>query len=200
MVALGSLLRRWPSKRCFPFRHGLLPDSDREKPSMRRKAGGSMMATRALSTPPPIVPPRRIMRPSRQQGRRRAPLAPRTRRGRTSMPELPVRGRQLNRSERIGKRGRWASLSPRRPKPGGRTTDATDTAVPENRSRGRSQTVLYNVRRLHQALGYRAPMAVWREGAAPTAHGHVDNASALTTCPQADPGFSVKKIEVPRWP
>jgi hypothetical protein len=42
------------------------------------------------------------------------------------------------------------------------------------------------VRRLHQALGYRAPMAVWREGAAPTAHGHVDNASALTTCPQAD--------------
>ena len=44
----------------------------------------------------------------------------------------------------------------------------------------------YNERRLHQALGYRAPMAVWREGAAPTAYGHVDNASALTTCPQAD--------------
>ena len=44
----------------------------------------------------------------------------------------------------------------------------------------------YNERRLHQALGYRAPMAVWREGAAPGAYGHVDNASALTTCPQAD--------------
>ena len=43
----------------------------------------------------------------------------------------------------------------------------------------------YNERRLHQALGYRAPMAVWREGAAPTAYGHVDNACALTTCPQA---------------
>ena len=44
----------------------------------------------------------------------------------------------------------------------------------------------YNERRLHQALGYRAPMAVWREGAAPGAYGHVDNAGALTTCPQAD--------------
>src|SRR5271165_7526851 len=30
------------------------------------------------------------------------------------------------------------------------------------------------------------PMAVWREGAAPGACGHVDNACALTTCPQAD--------------
>jgi len=44
-----------------------------------------------------------------------------------------------------------------------------------------------NERRLHQALGCRAPMAVWREGAAaPQAHGHVDNACASTTCPQAD--------------
>ena len=44
----------------------------------------------------------------------------------------------------------------------------------------------YNERRLHQALGYRAPMTVWREGAALAAYGHVDNANALTTCPQAD--------------
>jgi putative transposase len=44
----------------------------------------------------------------------------------------------------------------------------------------------YNERRLHQALGDRTPMAVWREGAAPGAYGHVDNAHALTTCPQAD--------------
>ena len=45
--------------------------------------------------------------------------------------------------------------------------------------------IFYNERRLHQALGYRAPMAVWREGAT-KAHGHVDNADGLTTCPQAD--------------
>ena len=44
----------------------------------------------------------------------------------------------------------------------------------------------YNEQRLHQALGYRPPMAVWREGAPPDPYGHVDNARALTTCPQAD--------------
>jgi putative transposase len=46
--------------------------------------------------------------------------------------------------------------------------------------------IFYNERRLHQALGYRAPMAVRREGAPPKAYGHVDNANALTICPQAD--------------
>ena len=45
--------------------------------------------------------------------------------------------------------------------------------------------IFYNERRLHQALGYRVPMAVWREGAPPKAYGHVDNANASTTCPQA---------------
>jgi len=53
----------------------------------------------------------------------------------------------------------------------------------------------YNEHRLHQALGYRAPMAVYREGAAAGACGHVDNAPpyepnprsrALTTCPQEE--------------
>jgi len=145
-----------------------------------------MVATLALSAPPPKGPPRPTMRPSWRRGRKRASLAPHTRRGRTSMPELPARDRQPNRSERTGKRGRQASLSPPRPKPGGRTMDATDTPVPENCSRGRSQTVLYNQRRLHQALGYRVPMAVWREGPLPKAYEHVDNANALTTCPQAD--------------
>jgi putative transposase len=44
----------------------------------------------------------------------------------------------------------------------------------------------YNGRRLHQAVGYRTAMAVWRQGATPAAYGHVDKACALTTCPWPD--------------
>ena len=41
----------------------------------------------------------------------------------------------------------------------------------------------YNERRLHQALSYRAPMAVWRDGApGPKAGGMMDTAGALPTC------------------
>ena len=43
----------------------------------------------------------------------------------------------------------------------------------------------YNERRLHQALGYRTPMAVWRKGAARSLM-DMWTTLALTTCPQAD--------------
>jgi len=44
----------------------------------------------------------------------------------------------------------------------------------------------YNEQRLHQAHRYRAPMVVWREAMADDrAVDMTDNASALTTCPQA---------------
>ncbi|WP_157223588.1 integrase core domain-containing protein, partial [Rhodovulum sp. PH10] len=42
----------------------------------------------------------------------------------------------------------------------------------------------YNEQRLHQALGYRTPMAVWRAGAADEAVDMLDNVSALPTSPQ----------------
>jgi putative transposase len=43
----------------------------------------------------------------------------------------------------------------------------------------------YNDRRLHQALGYRAPMTLWREQiASARAVDMMDNAFALPTCPQ----------------
>ncbi len=48
-----------------------------------------------------------------------------------------------------------------------------------------SWIAFYNDRRLHQAQGYRTPMAVWRERMQATkAVDMVDNADALTTCPQ----------------
>jgi putative transposase len=63
-----------------------------------------------------------------------------------------------------------------------------DTAVLETRFRGRSQALLYNSWRPHQALGYATPMAVWCDGVvdavAARAVDMMDNARALPTCPQ----------------
>ena len=46
----------------------------------------------------------------------------------------------------------------------------------------------YNTRRPHQALGGRTPMSIWREGVTGALGANavdiVDNATALTTCPQ----------------
>jgi putative transposase len=61
----------------------------------------------------------------------------------------------------------------------------------------------YNERRLHQALGYRAPMTVFREGSAAAPCGHVDNAPtakpnppsrALTTCPQEEQNQQTERL------
>ena len=71
-----------------------------------------------------------------------------------------------------------------------RTTDAIDKTALEKRSRGRSQTLLYNGRRPHQALADRTPMAVGAKASpAPLADNAVDmtlrldDAAALPTCP-----------------
>ena len=46
--------------------------------------------------------------------------------------------------------------------------------------------VFYNECRLHQALGYRAPMAVWREGVAPGACGQRSRVDHMPTGTEAD--------------
>lgn len=72
--------------------------------------------------------------------------------------------------------------------------DATDKEARVPRSRGRSVVAFYNLKRPHQALGNRAPMAVWREGTTGEIGEAVDmtllvprsldNAGALPTYPQ----------------
>jgi putative transposase len=66
-----------------------------------------------------------------------------------------------------------------------------DIELPETRFRGRSETLLYNLRRPHQALANRTPMAVWRDGVtgalgemAVDMMLRLDNAAALPTYPQ----------------
>jgi len=56
------------------------------------------------------------------------------------------------------------------------------TLVAEARSGIAAWFTFYNDRRLHQALGYRTPRETFE---AVPACGYVDNASALTTSPQA---------------
>ena len=55
-------------------------------------------------------------------------------------------------------------------------------SVPEARCGIEGWLNFYNGERVHQALGYRTPCEVFQ---APETHGYVDNANALTTCPQA---------------
>jgi putative transposase len=50
-------------------------------------------------------------------------------------------------------------------------------------------TEFYNEQRSHQALGYRAPMVVWREATA-AAVDMMDNADALTTYPHQERAVS----------
>ena len=74
--------------------------------------------------------------------------------------------------ERLWRSLKYEEFIPATPRP--RTAGAGSPTIP-----------FYNHQRPHQALGYRTPMAVWREA---TAGGEavdmMDNASALPTCPQ----------------
>ena len=78
--------------------------------------------------------------------------------GRTSRPALPTTGPRLSRSTCSGRR-RHRPCRPSHGSPlASRTTDANDKAVLGKRSRGRSQTLLYNEERPHGAIGQKTPI------------------------------------------
>ena len=123
---------------------------------MRRKPGHSMMSNtpsthRSEGSPGLRAPP------CRRMGWRKASLGPRKPRGRTSRPVPPAPDPHWTRSVCSGRQCHLPCRSPHGHKPEGRTTDAIGKAVRENRSRGRSQTSLYNTVRPHSSLGYRPP-------------------------------------------
>src|SRR6266516_122039 len=76
---------------------------------------------------------------------------------RTSRPEPQANGPHLSASGYSEKQCRPPCRSPRERRPEDQTTDAMDIEVPETRFRGRSQALLYNNERPHQALNMRYP-------------------------------------------
>jgi hypothetical protein len=123
---------------------------------MRRKPGHSMMSNtpsthRSEGSPGLRAPP------CRRMGWRKASLGPRKPRGRTSRPAPPAPDPHWTRSVCSGRQCHLPCRSPHGHKPEGRTTDAIGKAVRENRSRGCSQTSLYNLERPHEALDMDVP-------------------------------------------
>ncbi len=132
------------------------PDSGRERLVMRRKPGHSMTSNtpsthRSEGSPGLRAPP------CRRMGWRKASLGPRKPRGRTSRPAPPAPDPHWTRSVCSGRQCHLPCRSPHGHKPEGRTTDAIGKAVRENRSRGCSQTSLYNTNRPHTSLNGLTP-------------------------------------------
>ena len=150
---------------------------------MRPEAGHSMMARRS-STPGRAKRTMRRALPDRRRGRPRCTCPTCMRRNRTSRPESRASALYPSRPTCNGRRHR-PSRSRREQKRRARTRNEADKEGLGAPSCGRSQTLLYNDRRPHQALADRMPMAVWREAiAGARAVDMMDNASALPTCPQ----------------
>jgi len=89
-------------------------------------------------------------------------------------------------------RRRLVARSPHGHKQPVRTTDATVRGPQAPRTYGRYLVALYNLRRPHQGLANRTPMAVWRDGVtgalgetAVDMMLRLDNAAALPTYPQS---------------
>jgi hypothetical protein len=150
---------------------------------MRPEAGHSMMARRS-SVPGRVTPTMRRGPPGRPRGRPQCKRRTRMQRDRTSRPGSRANAPSPNRPTCNGGRHRLCRSRCER-KCRAQTRDEAGKEVLGAPSCGRSQTVLYNEQRPHQALADRKPMAVWREAIGSAGAVDVmDNASALPTCPQ----------------
>src|SRR5262245_16220997 len=105
----------------------------------------------------PARAPRALRAPTSRCGAR-PPDAPwRRPTDQTSTLESPANGSRRMQSGRSERQHRPASQLPHECRSAGRTMDATDTAAPKTRYRGRSQALLYNTVRPHASLGYKPP-------------------------------------------
>ena len=118
---------------------------------MRPKTGHSMM--RGLpSTHHAEEQPKPRALPDRHAEHQKLRIPPNTLLAQTSRLEPPASDQLQSRSPCSERQHRPACQPPREPQRSAQTTDARHTGLLETRSRGRSQTLLYNTRRPHQAL------------------------------------------------
>src|SRR5262245_7072385 len=105
----------------------------------------------------PARAPRALRAPT-SRCRARPPDAPwRRPTDQTCTLESPANGSRRMQSGRSERQHRPASQLPHECRSAGRTMDATDTAAPKTRYRGRSQALLYNTIRPHASLGFKPP-------------------------------------------
>ena len=132
--------------------HGSLPDSGRESPLLRPKAGHSMMRHRRVR-----LSQQRDQRAqcSEVDPRGRNDSLARTTPGRTSRPGVPASGPRL--VSAAAKHRRPPSRSPHEHEPRTRPTDESDKEPRVPRSCGRSGVDLYNTIRPHASIGYKPP-------------------------------------------
>src|SRR6202521_1825426 len=146
--------------------HRGLPDSHRERPSVRREQGHSMVRR---PCPPPLLAasltrPERRRRPKGGCPCASTHMPP----GRTSTSAIPTSDTPPRHPGCTGRHCRSPSLPPHGSGLCTPPKDATGRRLPASPSCGSSGAVLYNPRRRHSSLGYLSPIKFEGQFAEPT--------------------------------
>ena len=136
--------------------HGPLPDSGRQRDVIRPNRRHSML--QGICSAHPAEVPQVSSAPTSRCRARPSDAPWRRPTDQTSTLESPANGSHRNRSDHSGKQRRPAARLLRGCRSEDQTTDARGTAVPETRSRGCSQALLYNEERPHGAIGNKPPI------------------------------------------